>query len=318
MSKGNPLMGQMRGKVGDLVFTRNAGEQIARSRNRNPKNPRTTKQMAQRAALATVVEMFTRGKRNLFKFAFENKRKGESDYNAFVRANVANVPVQSRKTIVENGFVFGNFVLSQGSLTSPAFFYDEQHDMGSLAVEGLNGAPDSITVGVLSSAIIKANGLQDGDIVTFVGIDAAGAEVLTTLEEAIEAGALTRSVVTPKWTVKQFTLDVNSDASANEIDFIDLGSSAQVRKFVQLKNIKSSVSGWGDGAIDMLGCIVSRNTPMGLRVCSASLQMSYTLTQAAEVGMSDEWKKWVARHWNDSNVLDADPENILEGSISAN
>lgn len=39
MAKGNPLMSQMRGKVGDLVMTRLAGEQITRSRNRHPKNP---------------------------------------------------------------------------------------------------------------------------------------------------------------------------------------------------------------------------------------------------------------------------------------
>ena len=41
MAKGNMLMGYSRGSVGDVTFARIKGQQIARARNRNPKNPKT-------------------------------------------------------------------------------------------------------------------------------------------------------------------------------------------------------------------------------------------------------------------------------------
>lgn len=56
MVKGNMLLGQARGKVGDLVFTRAFGKQVVRSRAQSVANPKTIGQNTQRAILATIAK----------------------------------------------------------------------------------------------------------------------------------------------------------------------------------------------------------------------------------------------------------------------
>lgn len=56
MSKGNMLLGQARGKVGDLVFARAYGKQIVRAKAQSVANPRTLGQNTQRAILATIAK----------------------------------------------------------------------------------------------------------------------------------------------------------------------------------------------------------------------------------------------------------------------
>lgn len=58
MSKGNLLLGYGSGSLGDIVLSHYAGEQIARARNRRPKNPRTTLQMIQRVILKTCSQAY--------------------------------------------------------------------------------------------------------------------------------------------------------------------------------------------------------------------------------------------------------------------
>lgn len=56
MSKGNMLLGQARGKVGDLVFARAFGKQIVRAKAQSVANPKTIGQNTQRAILATIAK----------------------------------------------------------------------------------------------------------------------------------------------------------------------------------------------------------------------------------------------------------------------
>lgn len=318
MGKGNPLMNQLRGKVGGMVFTRLAGEQVVRARNTQPKNPQTTKQMAQRAAMATCVEFFTRGKKNLFKFAFENKRVGESDYNAFVRANIKTIPVQSKKTLDENGPIFGEIVLSQGSLPQPLFDYSEDFNTGAIQCAPLPHAGEALTIGELSKAIIEANGLQDGDIITIVAIKndySSGAQVI---DVAIQQKALATIVGVTAWTIKQFTLDVNSAALASTLDIYDNDEIDESDTALVLSSSKCGIQDYFDGSIGMLGVVVSRPTSNGLKVSTTTMKLSANAANAAVVGTSDAWKIWVARNWNTASSLDVQPENILEGSLSEN
>lgn len=318
MGKGNLLLGMGRGKVGDLVLTRGAGEQIVRARNRNPKNPQTTKQMAQRAALATVVEFFTRGKRNLFKFAFESKRKGESDYNAFVRANINRVPVQSRKTIVENGPIFGEFVLTQGSLTSPRQGMIEEGTQFALLDLNLGVAGAALTIGKLSQSLINAYGYENGDIITCVAINSSTA-VVDDIAEAITTGALSSVVNPTSWVVKQFTLDSSSTALVSALGIFNTEAiTASSTSVSFLSSMFNDADLDTAGFVAMGAVIVSRNTASGLKVSTTQLTTSVGNADAVSVGMSDEWKIWVAKHWNDATTLDVAPDNILEGSISEN
>lgn len=311
-------MSQMRGKVGDLVFTRLAGEQVTRSRNRNPKNPRTIKQMAQRAALATCVEFFTRGRKNLFKFAFENKRPGESDYNAFVRANIGTVPVQSRKSLVENNSVFGPFIMSQGSLPQPEFYFDIEYDRGAIATSPIPGPSSALTIGQLSRAIAERNGLQNGDIITIVAVSALGDSLKNSVETAIAAGALQGAFATQKWVISQFTLDFSSAALASTLDIFELSAEGAEVTQVSLSDSVFADLTYDDSYSMGLAVIASRNTPSGVKVSSSTMKLGEAAANASAIGQSAEWKKFVAKNWNTSASLDVDPENILEGSISEN
>ena len=56
MAKGNMFIGQAKGKVGSIVFSRAFGKQISRTKPSSVKNPKTRAQNAQRAILATVAK----------------------------------------------------------------------------------------------------------------------------------------------------------------------------------------------------------------------------------------------------------------------
>lgn len=86
MAKGNMFQGMARGKVGDVVFSRLNGEQVSRVRNRHPKNPRTNKQLYQRAIMATIMQAYSAGK-EIFDHAFEGYEKGSGCQRKFMSVN---------------------------------------------------------------------------------------------------------------------------------------------------------------------------------------------------------------------------------------
>ena len=93
MSKGSLFFGNASGKLGQVVLSTMKGQQIARAWQPKVANPKTSQQQLQRAKFANSVKFFKRAQQNLFKFAFEDRRKNESDYNAFMRHNVVSSAV---------------------------------------------------------------------------------------------------------------------------------------------------------------------------------------------------------------------------------
>ena len=86
MAKGNLFQGMARGKVGDVVFSRLNGQQISRVRNRKPKNPKSARQMYQRAIMATVMQAYSAGKA-IFDHSFQGKGVGLENQRAFMSEN---------------------------------------------------------------------------------------------------------------------------------------------------------------------------------------------------------------------------------------
>ena len=87
MAKGNLFLGQGRGSVGDVVFYRANGQQLARSRNRSPRNPKTNAQLIQRAISATVVQAYKAGK-VIFDHSFEGKQVPVGNQRRFLSLNM--------------------------------------------------------------------------------------------------------------------------------------------------------------------------------------------------------------------------------------
>ena len=86
MAKGNLFLGMGRGSVGDVTFYRADGQQLARARNRSPRNPRSDAQLYQRAIMATVVQTYSAGK-EIFDHSFEGFSVGAGNQREFIKRN---------------------------------------------------------------------------------------------------------------------------------------------------------------------------------------------------------------------------------------
>lgn len=289
MAKGNMLLGYSRGSVGDVVFTRTKGQQIARARNRNPKNPKTKAQMAQRIKFASVVEFFRRGNQNLFQFAFENKKTKQSDYNAFVSANADKGIYLTPTQLKDPKFpIVAPFIMTQGTLSRPVSYDGIDYPFGAVPFSG-ETAPT--TVAALSTALIAA-GFSAGDIVTIVNIEA---DVTDSSEKPyLNNGG-------NAWLIKQFVVDESNTATLASI-----GVSVQKVGEDPILSIKvDTILSIGMGCI-----IVSRNEPDGLKVTNSVLGLSASSADANLAALADAWVE------EDIDIWGASEEAILQGSLS--
>lgn len=168
MSKGSLFFGNASGKLGQVVLSTLKGQQIARAYQPKVANPKTTLQTDQRAIFANAVKFYKHSQQNLFKFAYEDKKKKESDYNAFMRHNVEAAMLVNR-TSYNNSFypALGNrWMLSYGSLISPVVAQQDSDPAFELPLTGTAAA--SLTIAQVSTALINSYSLAEGDIVTFV------------------------------------------------------------------------------------------------------------------------------------------------------
>lgn len=247
-------MGYARGAVGDLVFSRVKGNQVTKARNRQPSNPKTSKQVYQRAKFINAVRFYQRGVQNLFKFAYEDKTAQESDFNAFMRHNTSRaIPVGKNASEESIYPAISNWLTSVGSLNGPQavlgfddtadaytagkFFASGEYNVSPVAAGGSGTSVNSdaeIYVGTdVGSEITTFGGLctalkaqypdlMEGDIVTITmiyqflqGIGAPSALLPA-------AAGLQGAATAPAWRFAQFRIDTASNkaiaqAFGNEI-----------------------------------------------------------------------------------------------------
>lgn len=121
MAKGNMFLGQARGKVGDVVFYRTDGEQISRSRNRHPKNPKTDAQQIQRAISATIAKAYQAG-RTIFDHSFQGLSVGAMNQRRFAKVNMGklrNVVIEEIKEGASASECLGAVVSPQSTYPIP-------------------------------------------------------------------------------------------------------------------------------------------------------------------------------------------------------
>lgn len=130
MSKGNMLLGQARGKVGSLVFSRANGAQIVRSRAEVVKNPQTRAQTIQRIIMTTVAQAYSLMS-PICDHSFEGISKGQKSMSEFMKRNLemlrsqlssassfdAKPPVFS--PIGSGVAVPNSYIISKGTLPKP-------------------------------------------------------------------------------------------------------------------------------------------------------------------------------------------------------
>ncbi len=309
MAKGNMLLGMARGSVGDVTFYRDGGLQRARSRNRQPNNPRSNKQQTQRALFSNCVKFYKLTASKFFKFAFENKKVNESDYNAFMRENLKRGVMMSKTAFyVEPYPALGNWLMSRGSLATIRNTNDDNtnapvFDLGAAYTETL---PANITIAQISTAMVASGRYEVGDIITLVKYLANGDNIPTATPSAEGDGLQTNFVF---W---QFLVDPNNTNTFASI-FGELQRFYIVKTTQNTLAIKFGVSAQSGDEEWRLGytsatIIHSRNTSSGLRVSTQELTINPRMTAAIETAATDaNYKSAVLTDWQSSGLA------ILQG-----
>ena len=172
MSKGSLFWSKASGKLGEVVLSQVKGQQISRAYQPKVANPRSTGQTLQRVKFSNAVKFYKHATQALFKFAFEDKRKNESDYNAFMRKN-SNVAAYVTRESYLNQFypaIGGQYLLADGSL--PSLPLTPNDSLGLVMSLGTGDFTDNVnlTVAELSLRLIKMYNFAEGDILTFVEV----------------------------------------------------------------------------------------------------------------------------------------------------
>lgn len=88
MAKDNLFLGYARGSVGDVVFSRFNGVQVARARNRSPRNPRSPLQLLQRVVMKTTMTAYSL-MQDITNHSFQGYAEGTESQGRFAVLNVA-------------------------------------------------------------------------------------------------------------------------------------------------------------------------------------------------------------------------------------
>ena len=146
----------------------NKGQTLWRELAPTVSNPRTPAQMSTRVRLANLVQLYKAG-RGWMKAAFENKKQTQSDYNAFVSANLAGANVFLTKQQVAAGAgVVAPVVITKGSLPPVTLTAQEGNLVSDIYFESMDTL-DGETVGNFSRQIIQYNpGIQAGDQLSLI------------------------------------------------------------------------------------------------------------------------------------------------------
>ena len=182
MSKGNLFLGFGRGKVGDVVFSRQNGEQVTRARNRAPRNPQSPLQLLQRSVMKTSSLAYSL-MQDICNHSFQGFAEGTPCQSRFLQLNVEKFRAQLADEInsgeaedimysTETNFAgrttslaeANEYVISEGKI--PALSLTMNMTQGHV----LNfGAADLAAAKAMTyQQVCDYLGLQQGDQLTFV------------------------------------------------------------------------------------------------------------------------------------------------------
>lgn len=166
--KTGAMYGQV-GKMGRQVYYSAMGETRGRELAANVTNPRTEAQMSQRVRWSNLVNLY-RANQTWMKYAFESKKRNQSDYNKFMSVNVATSPIFLTKSIAAGGgCVVAPYIITQGSLPSIEFRKIDGEWLTNLYVPADFDIVSATTVGQVTQALLAENpALREGDQLSFI------------------------------------------------------------------------------------------------------------------------------------------------------
>lgn len=180
MSKGNLFLGFGRGSVGDVTLYHQDGEQIARARNRSPRNPKTALQLLQRVVLKTSSMGYSLFQ-DICNHSFQGAAEGTESQARFNKANIAWMREQLAPVInsgsqediynsTDSNYSFNGaslvefmpFIISEGSLSKLPIIWGKDLSSPAFIINvNLGKAAPSY------AEVVEALGIQGGDQLTF-------------------------------------------------------------------------------------------------------------------------------------------------------
>lgn len=179
MAKHNLFLGQARGKVGSVVFSRLNGVQITRAYNPSPKNPKSWAQATQRAAFASISQYY-----KVFKYLIEQGQQGikvgtpsVQDWQSRTLKQLTGVIGSTPMVLNTKGVQYPQLLpisLTNGSL--PSLSYDIRGTMNSagdthyglcLTFGGRYTTAETLSAMTLGDVYAMTPGLQRGFQLTF-------------------------------------------------------------------------------------------------------------------------------------------------------
>lgn len=284
MAKAPWLLKGARGKVGNLVVAGSLGGSTIRAHADSVKNPKTSLQMTQRAKFANVIKFFKHANQNFFKFAFEDKKKNESDYNAFVRHNTKATTVFTYEQVQNPYFpaIGKKWLMTNGSLGST--ICSISNDRVRLVVSEMEGT--ETTWGEACEKIIASfPGVTNGDFITMVGI--------RSYQESTFASIATQPTA---WDIKQFTIDTNSTMELGDVINVAEG-------LLSFETVTDDDYACG-------GCMcISRKVDGGAKVTTTYLELNSVAENLFENASDEENVQYALQTWKTAG------EAILQGSL---
>ena len=301
MNKGSLFFGNASGKLGQVVLSTVKGQQIARAWQPKVANPKTSQQQLQRAKFANSVKFFKRAQQNLFKFAFEDKRKNESDYNAFMRHNVVSSAVLDRS--VYDNFNYpafaDNWLLSYGSLGEINADNDiaEKEFVQLLTLPLGTGEKANLTIAAASQALVSNLKAMNGDFVTLVGVKSS---VKTLTEDPVNA---------PEWHIMQFVVDTTNTGKL--IEYLEKQDEDASTFFsTDGREPANIIFSYSNDGCAWLGIILSRVTANGVKVSTSNLMPNYYAYEIYQKSLELGYRQSALNSWGRSS------EPILKGGIA--
>lgn len=198
------LLGLASGKVGDLVFYRDGGEQRTRTLV-IPKNPRSSLQMAQRVRIANVSALY-RLLAPIVRDSFSNRPSNQSGYNAMASGAIELSPFMTKEMANADAVLPMPAVIAKGVLQSVDVMPNVTGpNLPAVLIPSLSSGSD-VTVGVISSAILADYPtLQEGDKITIVVL---GFEVDSSFDFDLYKGASY---------IKDFVIDTDDTAMLSSV-----------------------------------------------------------------------------------------------------
>ena len=183
MAKDNLFLGMGRGKVGDIVLSRVGGQQVARARNRAPKNPKSPLQLAQRVIMKSVALAYSLVQ-DITNHSFQGVAEGTPCQSVFSKRNIemlravvaeeinsgerADIITSEKTNFAASGdslAPINAYIVSEGKLATIPLLYGQPDGAASYQFYlPVVRNDESLTYAQLCAAL----GLNQGDQLTFM------------------------------------------------------------------------------------------------------------------------------------------------------